>query len=102
MREKCAKKEFLFGTLGHAFQDQLDMTSKPQRVAIYARVSTDETRQNPETQLRQLREYAAYRGFQIDGEYIDYASGKHTERTGYKALIEVVRKRQVDVVLVFH
>jgi len=78
------------------------MTSKPQRAAIYARVSTDETRQNPETQLRQLREYAAYRGFQIDGEYIDYASGKHTERTGYKTLIEVVRKRQVDVVLVFH
>jgi len=29
------------------------MTTKPQRAAIYARVSTDETRQNPETQLRQ-------------------------------------------------
>ena len=40
--------------------------------------------------------------FQIVGEYIDYASGKHTERTGYKTLIEVVRKRKVDVVLVFH
>ena len=78
------------------------MTGKPQRAAIYARVSTDETRQNPETQLRQLREYAAHRGFQIVGEYIDYASGKHTERTGYKTLIEVVRKRKVDVVLVFH
>jgi DNA invertase Pin-like site-specific DNA recombinase len=99
---KYAKKEFLFGTLSHSFQDQLDMTSKTQRAAIYARVSTDETRQNPETQLRQLREYAAYRGFQIVGEYIDYASGKQTERTGYKTLIEVVRKRKVDVVLVFH
>jgi predicted site-specific integrase-resolvase len=31
-------------------QDRLDMTSKSQRAAIYARVSTDETRQNPETQ----------------------------------------------------
>jgi DNA invertase Pin-like site-specific DNA recombinase len=99
---KCDKKEFLFGTRCHSFQDQLDMTSKPQRAAIYAHVSTDETRQNPETQLRQLREYAAHRGVQIVGEYIDYASGRFTERTGYKALIEVVRKRRVDMVLVFH
>ena len=51
------------------------------RTAIYARISTDDTRQNPETQLRQLREYAARRGFQIVGEYIDDASGKHAERT---------------------
>jgi DNA invertase Pin-like site-specific DNA recombinase len=72
------------------------------RTAIYARISTDETRQNPETQLRQLREYAVHRGFQIVGEYIDTASGKHAERTSYKKLIETVRKRQVDVVLVFH
>ena len=63
------------------------MTRKTQRAAIYARVSTDETRQTPETQLRQLREYAAYRGFQIVGEYIDYASGKHTERTATKRLL---------------
>jgi DNA invertase Pin-like site-specific DNA recombinase len=72
------------------------------RTAIYARISTDDTRQNPETQLRQLREYAVHRGFQIVGEYIDTASGKHAERTSYKKLIETVRKRQVDVVLVFH
>ena len=72
------------------------------RTAIYARISTDETRQNPETPLQQLREYAVHRGFQIVGEYIDTASGKHAERTSYKKLIETVRKRQVDVVLVFH
>ncbi len=58
------------------------MIGKPQRVAIYARVSTDETRQDPETQLRQLREYAANREFEIVGEYIDYASGRNAERTG--------------------
>jgi DNA invertase Pin-like site-specific DNA recombinase len=78
------------------------MSVNIRRTAIYARISTDETRQNPETQLRQLREYAAHRGFEIAGEYIDYASGRHTDRTGYKQLIETVRKRQVDVVLVFH
>ena len=78
------------------------MPVKARRTAIYARVSTDETRQNPETQLLQLREYATLRGFEIVGEYIDHASGKHTERTSYKKLIGAVRKRQVDVVLVFH
>ena len=78
------------------------MAVKARRAAIYARVSTDETRQNPETQLLQLREYATLRGFEIVGEYIDHASGKHTERTSYKKLIGAVRKRQVDVVLVFH
>jgi DNA invertase Pin-like site-specific DNA recombinase len=78
------------------------MPVKARRAAIYARISTDETRQNPETQLLQLREYATLRGFEIVGEYIDHASGKHTERTSYKKLIDTVRKRQVDVVLVFH
>lgn len=78
------------------------MTSKPPRAAMYARVSTDETRQNPETQLRQLRDYATRREFQIVGEYIDYASGRQTDRTGYKQLMDTVRKRQVDVVMVFH
>lgn len=78
------------------------MPVKARRTAIYARISTDETRQNPETQLRQLREYAVHRGFHIVGEYIDSASGKHAERTSYQKLIETVRKRQVDVVLVFH
>jgi len=63
------------------------MPAKPRRAAIYARISTDETRQNPETQLMQLREYATLRGFEMVGEYIDYASGRHTERASYKQLI---------------
>ena len=42
------------------------------RVAIYARVSTAD--QNPELQLRELRDYAAYRGFTVHGEYVDQAA----------------------------
>src|SRR4051794_12105403 len=45
------------------------------RAAIYARVSTVDGRQDPETQLRQLREYALRRGFPIVHEYVDHASG---------------------------
>ena len=40
------------------------------RVALYARVSTLNG-QNPETQLIELREYAARRGWEAAGEYID-------------------------------
>ena len=40
------------------------------RVALYARVSPLNG-QNPETQLMELREYAARRGWEAAGEYID-------------------------------
>ncbi len=49
----------------------LDMSPTPKkRVAIYARVSTLDKGQDPETQLLQLREYAGRRGFDIAGEYV--------------------------------
>jgi DNA invertase Pin-like site-specific DNA recombinase len=71
------------------------------RVAIYARVSTVDKGQTPETQLIALREYAARRGFQSVGEYIDYASGTREDRPQYRLLLEAARKRHVDVVLVW-
>ena len=71
------------------------------RVAIYARVSTVDKGQDPETQLLALREYAARREFLCVGEYVEYASGTREDRPRYRALLEVARKRQVDVVLVW-
>ena len=71
------------------------------RVAIYARVSTVEKGQTPETQLLALREYVAHRGCTLAGEYVDYASGTREDRPQYRALLDVVRKRQVDIVLVW-
>ncbi len=44
------------------------------RAALYARVSTVDGDQNPETQLRILREHAAERGWTVTGEYVDHAS----------------------------
>jgi DNA invertase Pin-like site-specific DNA recombinase len=35
------------------------------------------------------------------GEYVEYASGTREDRPRYRALLEVARKRQVDVVLVW-
>src|SRR5712692_2657082 len=71
------------------------------RVALYARVSTSDKGQDPETQLLVLREYAARRGFVPAGEYVDYASGTRDNRPQYQALLAAARKRQVDVVLVW-
>jgi DNA invertase Pin-like site-specific DNA recombinase len=50
-------------------------TDKNLRAGLYARVSTEDRGQDPETQLRPLREYAERRGFAVVGEYVDHASG---------------------------
>lgn len=76
-------------------------TSAKKRVAIYARVSTLEKGQDPETQLLQLREFAERRGFVVQGEYVDYASGKTEQREQYKIMLNLVRKRKIEVVLVW-
>ena len=49
---------------------QLSPASSP-RIALYARVSTANGQQDPEMQLRELREYAERRGWLISEEYID-------------------------------
>jgi DNA invertase Pin-like site-specific DNA recombinase len=71
------------------------------RAAIYARVSTLDRSQDPKTQLRPLREYAARRGFSVIDEFVDRASGRADDRPNYQKLREAVRRRGVDVVLVW-
>jgi DNA invertase Pin-like site-specific DNA recombinase len=76
-------------------------TGKNLRVALYARVSTTDKGQDPETQLIQLREYAERRDFEIVNEFIDHASGTTENRTQYKLMMEAAKKRKIDVVLVW-
>lgn len=71
------------------------------RAAIYARVSTVDRGQDPETQLRQLREYGDRRGFRVIREFVDHASGSRSDRTEYRAMLEAARRRQFDVLLVW-
>lgn len=70
------------------------------RVAIYARVSTADRDQTPRTQLRQLRKYAKARKFQST-EFVDKASGRKSDRPQYQKMLERVRRREFDVVLVW-
>src|SRR3712207_7995992 len=71
------------------------------RAVIYARVSTVDRGQDPETQLRQLREYADRRCFTLVEEYVDHASGSRNDRERYRAMLEAARKRRFDVLLVW-
>ncbi len=71
----------------------------PKRVAIYARVSTKD--QQPRTQTRELKAYAKRRGFQVAHELIDLESGAKDDRPNLLRLMDLARKRAVDVVLVW-
>ncbi len=74
--------------------------STPQ-VALYARVSTKNNGQDPETQLIALREYAKARGFEIFSEYVDVGiSGAKEKRPELDQLMDHARKRRFDAVLV--
>jgi DNA invertase Pin-like site-specific DNA recombinase len=69
------------------------------KAAIYARVSTPD--QHIETQLYQLRELAARRGFEVVQEYTDVgASGSKARRGGLDALMADAHRRRFSIVLV--
>jgi DNA invertase Pin-like site-specific DNA recombinase len=77
------------------------MINSPQRVALYARVSTKGNAQTPETQLIALREYAGHRGMTITDEYVDVGiSGTKDRRPELDRLMADARRRRFDVVLV--
>jgi putative DNA-invertase from lambdoid prophage Rac len=70
------------------------------KAALYARVSTMD--QNCEMQLRELREYAERRGWEISGEYIDTGwSGAKVSRPQLDRLMNDARRRKFDAVLVY-
>src|SRR4051812_31543469 len=68
-------------------------TDKHLRAGLYARVSTEDRGQDPETQLRPLREYAERRGFAVVGEFVDKASGTTEARPQYQKLLEAAQAR---------
>src|SRR5580698_718684 len=72
------------------------------RAAVYARVSTSNNGQNPEMQIRELKEYCQRRGWEIEGEYVDAGvSGTKERRPQLDALLAACRKRNVDGVVVY-
>src|SRR3954447_26122161 len=68
-------------------------------IAIYSRVSTKDKGQDRENQLRQLREFCATQGWTVAREFVDHASGKHSDREQFKALFSAASRHEFDVVL---
>jgi len=74
--------------------------AKQDRIAVYARVSTLNGKQDTETQLIQLREYCERRGWTNAVEFVDRGvSGAKESRPQLDRLMAAARRREFDVVL---
>ena len=71
-------------------------------VALYARVSTSDRDQNPESQLVALREYSSGQEWEISVEYVDQApAGDHAKRTAWTELLDAGARGRFNLLLVF-
>lgn len=72
----------------------------PLATAVYARCSTSD--QTCDSQLKELREYVARRGWRIAGEFIDTGfSGAKASRPALDALMKAAALKKFDCVAVF-
>ena len=72
------------------------------RVAVYARVSTADKGQDPETQLGELREYCKRRGWEIANVYVDIGvSGMKDSRPELDRMMADAKRRLIDAVVVY-
>jgi DNA invertase Pin-like site-specific DNA recombinase len=72
------------------------------RAAIYARVSTRNGHQDPETQLLALRQVAERAGWQVVEEYVDHgisgAKGRD-QRPAFDRLLKDATRRKFDIIM---
>src|SRR5437899_2166994 len=72
------------------------------RVAIYARTSTTDKDQNPETQLMPLREFATAQAWTVVCEFVDRAPATNLRaRTAWRELLDQASRRRIDLVLLW-
>ena len=72
------------------------------KIAIYARVSTSDRDQNPETQLMPLREFVQAQDWQTYQVYVDEASAMDLNgRKAWRELLDDASKRRFDLLLVW-
>ncbi len=76
-----------------------DPIAPVQGVALYARVSSADHKDDAERQMQRLREYAAARGYQVQAEVTEIASGLNDERPKLKKLLQ---SPKIGVLVVEH
>ena len=86
---RTAWNRFNKGLIENAFKDELGNilipiksieTNKYTKVALYARVSSNDAKENLERQLTRLKEFAVSNGFIIESETKEIASGLNDSR----------------------
>ena len=70
-----------------------------EKVALYARVSTKDGRQDTENQLIALREFCEKQRWKIVGEYVDHETGGTSKRPHFQRMFVDARARKFDLVL---
>lgn len=70
------------------------------KAILYSRCSTDETRQDTDVQLKELRRYAEAYGWEYD-EISEYGSGFKGEQPKLKEIIEKIRLKHYSILLVY-
>ena len=76
-------------------------TKKDVNVVLYARVSSKELQDDLERQISNLKEYAKDKYEKYD-VISDIGSGINYEKPGLKKLIEMINKKQVDIIVVLY
>ena len=76
-------------------------TKKDINVVLYARVSSKKQQDDLERQISNLKEYAKDKYEKYD-VISDIGSGINYEKPGLKKLIEMINKKQVDVIVVLY
>lgn len=72
------------------------------KAGLYARVSTEDKNQDPETQLYALRQFCKTAGWEVYREYLDKARAKdYVKRRQWQQLQRDARQQKFKVVLVF-
>jgi len=69
------------------------------RTALYARVSKKDSKQDTENQLRQLRQFASTQGWDVVHEFVDRASGKHSDREQFQKMFAAASRREFDILV---
>jgi len=69
------------------------------RTALYARVSKKDSKQDTENQLRQLRQFASTQGWDVVHEYVERASGKHSDREQFQKMFAAASRREFDILV---
>ena len=71
------------------------------KIAIYARVSKNDTSQDPQNQVDPLQDYAKALGGEVVEEYIDLASGSSSDRENFLRMLNDADRHKFDLLLIW-